>query len=261
MKDKSWIHLAGLITHSPFYSKFSPGLVQLYMLAKKYSFDNIEAFDLTPGNDPYKDRLATHYDTTYELVVTDNKLFKLKRASRKNLYDWLYKKGIIPQKVKLQVEKNIYLFKNKYKYFLIPSKNGSKTKVSSEENRLNSNTINGHFSFNVNHLEDLLNYKQTNTTLTRWEFLEDALNRYDNGQVSYSISQDNRLLFIAWVNILQPETKNEGNKGQTTGPSKAVIDHYILNKPDIQDQLFTILEQFIKSNEAVDEVVMPNNLE
>ncbi len=49
----------GLITHSPFYAKASPGALHMLMLGVELAKQGIPELDLTPGGD-HKDRYATH---------------------------------------------------------------------------------------------------------------------------------------------------------------------------------------------------------
>lgn len=51
----------GLISHSPFHARYSPGAIHLAMLGMRLVEDRVPVFDLTPGGD-YKDRYATHHD-------------------------------------------------------------------------------------------------------------------------------------------------------------------------------------------------------
>jgi CelD/BcsL family acetyltransferase involved in cellulose biosynthesis len=60
--------LLGLITHAPFYAKFSPGELHVLMLSAELGEEGVPIFDLTPGGD-YKDRYATHHDEAYALEI------------------------------------------------------------------------------------------------------------------------------------------------------------------------------------------------
>lgn len=72
----------GLITHSPFYARYSPGELHLLMIGAELAKEEITLFDLTPGGD-YKDRYATHHDEVYVVNVFFNRAhciqYKIKR--------------------------------------------------------------------------------------------------------------------------------------------------------------------------------------
>lgn len=58
----------GLITHSPFLAKHSPGAVLIPMLGIRLGEEGYANLDLTPGGG-YKERFATHHDTVHALDV------------------------------------------------------------------------------------------------------------------------------------------------------------------------------------------------
>jgi CelD/BcsL family acetyltransferase involved in cellulose biosynthesis len=60
--------LLWLITHSPFYARYSPGELHTLMLGAELAEENIRVFDLTPGG-YYKDRYATNYDRVFVVIV------------------------------------------------------------------------------------------------------------------------------------------------------------------------------------------------
>jgi RimJ/RimL family protein N-acetyltransferase len=60
--------LLGILTHSPFFAKHSPGKLQMLMLGEELAKEKITDFDLTPGGE-YKDRFATHHDDTHILTI------------------------------------------------------------------------------------------------------------------------------------------------------------------------------------------------
>jgi CelD/BcsL family acetyltransferase involved in cellulose biosynthesis len=75
--------LLGLITHSPFYARYSPGELHILMVGAELAKEEVPVFDLTPGGN-YKDRYATNYDEVYVITVFFNRArrmqYKLKRG-------------------------------------------------------------------------------------------------------------------------------------------------------------------------------------
>jgi hypothetical protein len=53
----------------------------------------------------------------------------------------------------------------------------------------------------VNSLQDLLQYDQQNGSVIRWDFLEDAMRRFEEGGNVYSLSENGTLIFCAWHTI------------------------------------------------------------
>ncbi|MGH9838064.1 MAG: GNAT family N-acetyltransferase, partial [Blastocatellia bacterium] len=79
--DKEQVRL-GLIAHSPFFARYSPGELHTLMIGVELAKEEIHAFDLTPGGH-YKDRYATHHDEVYAINVFFNRAhcirYKIKR--------------------------------------------------------------------------------------------------------------------------------------------------------------------------------------
>jgi CelD/BcsL family acetyltransferase involved in cellulose biosynthesis len=74
--------LLWLITHSPFYARYSPGELHTLMICAELAKEDVQVFDLTPGGN-YKDRYATNYDEVYVITIFFNRArriqYKLKR--------------------------------------------------------------------------------------------------------------------------------------------------------------------------------------
>lgn len=78
--------LLGLITHAPFYSKFSPGELHVLMLGAELAKENVPIFDLTPGGD-YKDRYATHHDEAYAFEIFFSRAQYLRYRIKRSLIE------------------------------------------------------------------------------------------------------------------------------------------------------------------------------
>jgi hypothetical protein len=189
MKSKNWMHLSGLVTYSPFYSKHSPGLVHLYLLGQYLEDQGYEYFDLSPGDDGYKERLATNADEVYELSVCRDRVFKSKRKLRKKFHAWLLSKGIRPMSFNVQVQRSKHLIKVKLgalKKRFLPPKGNQRDHVSAPV-QLEKNNIRHLLAF-----EDKLG-------ISRWEFLSDAFKRVESGEEFYSWKDGTRLLACVWI--------------------------------------------------------------
>jgi CelD/BcsL family acetyltransferase involved in cellulose biosynthesis len=79
--------LLGLITHAPFYAKFSPGELHILMLGAELGEEGVPIFDLTPGGD-YKDRYATHHDEAYALEIFLNRVQYLRYRFKRSLIEF-----------------------------------------------------------------------------------------------------------------------------------------------------------------------------
>jgi len=64
--------LLGIIAHSPFFARHSPGKLHLLMLGMELAKEGVPTFDLSPGGE-YKERFATRHDRVHTLQVFFNR--------------------------------------------------------------------------------------------------------------------------------------------------------------------------------------------
>jgi CelD/BcsL family acetyltransferase involved in cellulose biosynthesis len=208
-----WVHLAGINIHSPFYAHCSPGFVHFLLLGQRLAQDGVTYFDLTPGGDPYKERMANRHDTVHELVICNNLPYRAKRYFRKNIHNLLTKSGIRPMAFELSLEKRLYLLKGRLK--AIVQRDAIADAFQKIKARLMGakpvylpiTPATGTFSGQVrqNNLSDLLNYEQRGGNITRWEFMEEAMHRFEAGQRAYTWSDNGLLLACVWLDPAKPE--------------------------------------------------------
>ncbi len=95
--------LLGLITHWPFYARYSPGELHLLMTGVELAGEGIPVFDLTPGGH-YKDRYATRHDEVYVAIIFFNRLrcvqYKIKRRMAEAAKSTLRFFNVTPEQVK-----------------------------------------------------------------------------------------------------------------------------------------------------------------
>ncbi|MHC2992000.1 hypothetical protein OB13_10520 [Pontibacter sp. HJ8] len=207
---RDWVYLGGINTHTPFYAGFySPGFVHFMLLGQQLAQEGIAVFDLTPGGDSYKERMATTHDYVYEMTVANNPSYRLKRLVKKQVHTGLIKAGKRPMAVELSAEKWLYLLKArlrkaKEKGLLVSVKERLKSKKAITEQRvyvIHGKPIEQKASFAIqkNSLGDLLDFDQKGAPLTRWEFLEDAMRRFEDGGVCYTWAESGQLRCCAWL--------------------------------------------------------------
>ncbi|MBJ6118249.1 GNAT family N-acetyltransferase [Pontibacter sp. BT310] len=210
LAGKDWVHLGGINIHSPLKaSYYSPGFVHFLMLGQRLSEAGYATFDLTPGGDSYKERLATTHDFVYELTVTNNPTYFIKRGLRKSVHNTLIRAGLRPMSVELSVIRKVYLLKAKLKVFkrkgllrhLIENLPGKSKAKNYKVYQLSQENLGGKFSIEArrNSFKDLLDYSQGLSKQTRWEFLEDAMHRFEIGEQSFTWAEDGVMLACAWL--------------------------------------------------------------
>lgn len=204
---KGWVHLGGINTHTPYQANYySPGFVHFIMLGKQLADSGVEVFDLTPGGDAYKERLATDHDQVYEMVIPGSTISGAKRRIRRHLYNRLVQAGKRPMSVELAIRKKAYLLKARLKSAINP-RHAMATlfRLRSSEKKPSVGTpaelryADGSIQVQENDLKHLLAYKPTKHDLTRWEFLEAAMRSLETGKCCYTWCDDGQLQACAWL--------------------------------------------------------------
>jgi CelD/BcsL family acetyltransferase involved in cellulose biosynthesis len=234
--------LLGLITHSPFYSKFSPGTLHLLMLGLELAKKGVPIFDLTPGGE-YKDRYATEYDQAYILKIFFNRAhcirYKLARKISESIKSLALSVNILPAQAR-QVQSTMLDHREKFAHLKV-------TSILSEIGRMLKrrlwhteelliytydlgNTPRSHDSLTMkrDHLPDLLVYRP----LEAWQppinkFLNQAMKNIENGHHVYTRVEHERLVQFAWLT----EAKNlnsdiEAEWYSFLPPESAVLTDY-----------------------------------
>ncbi|WP_158859268.1 GNAT family N-acetyltransferase [Lunatibacter salilacus] len=243
IKTDRWVHLGGINTHTPFYAAHSPGFVHFILLGEQLVKDDMNVFDLTPGGDAYKERMATSSDQVFELLVTQSHTYLFKRKIKKKIQDYLVSVGRRPMSIELSIRKQSTIFKNRLKGL---RKNGILNFLSDLKRKPSIIRIPDFKLFAYDHpeteimensLEDLLKYPSNEGKISRWEFLESAMSKFEIGYICYSWANKNVLLGLIW--IIDGEKLGELN---VDGLEKA---DWLLNDLYFHDEIN--LDQFLKA--------------
>jgi hypothetical protein len=208
---KHTVHLAGLITYSPFHAKYSPGLVHLYLLVSKLKEEGFSYLKLSPGYDLYKERFSNGGEELFELLISSNKFSLLKRKLRISIRNFLLIKGIRPMEVSVWIDKKRASIKNKW--FKLQKGNPHKNidwflflrNIEQEKEK----KFKGEIDLRVMDLSQLLLVDNCTFEISRWEFLNNALKRLEENQIFYTLTQKNRLIFCVWGK--KPENLSDMN--------------------------------------------------
>ncbi len=227
--------LGGINFHLPSYSYYSPGYIQFLLLFDHLSNEkNHKFFDLTPGDDPYKMRLASKVETVYKMTVTLDPVFRADKRFKIKLYDWILSKGHNPYTIKLHIDKEKYIMKEKgmKKYLSQFVKSKLKKPVFQSYNL----SLNGQvpdsapITLKRNNLKDLLDYQFDGEKATRWEFYSEGMRKMEAGEESFTWAKDEVLLASIWF-------KKEKNE-QTEEEYVLVYDFYFDEEVEGSEQEF-----------------------
>jgi CelD/BcsL family acetyltransferase involved in cellulose biosynthesis len=226
IKGLDILHLQGINTHSPFFSKYSPGILLFLFLGIYLEKRGIKYFDLTPGGaGGYKDMLATKFGEVYELTILPvfdifietKKEFLIKEIKK------IYEKTSFFKESKTSFSLVIQKNQKKLKLYL---KNGLKTFKLEKLNKINSkglkidikvskpefNNNYKNLEIHKNSLADLLLFDEKHGKITRWEFLEDCMKRIEMNQSFFSIKSEKLLIAVLWYIPIETNTVKSLNQ-------------------------------------------------
>ncbi len=189
----------GILTHSPFEARHSPGKLHIMLLARRLAEEGFRFFDLTPGNDPWKDRFATDSETVHELVLHrragqcqgENRRIRGKQI----LGDMIRAVGPDPSQLRRQVAglwnaglPGMVSWIASRRRFGLYAGTGQALAAAPDQGRLCFD--------NLAHLSD---HAAGREKVRLSDFLARSLERIEQGQTVCSAVSDGRLVFLAWI--------------------------------------------------------------
>jgi Protein involved in cellulose biosynthesis (CelD) len=195
-----WIHLAGINCHSPFRARFySPGYLHFILLSGQLAAAGNRFFDLTPGYDSYKEELANRHDEVTELIISGSVKFRLKRNLRKWFHARLIASGIRPMTAELNIKRFFYLVKRR-RIQAVLGRPVKKQQAKTKQTRYHIPSYQcSNLLLQKDSLTHLLQFEAGKKSgITRWEFLADAMRRFETGHHCYTWAENDRLLACAW---------------------------------------------------------------
>jgi hypothetical protein len=212
---KEWVHLAGMITYSPFFSKLSPGLVHIYKLGLELKGEGFEFFDLTPGYDGYKDKFATTSDIVYELTFSKSKFSNLIKKIKVSFQDFLINNEVRPMSFELELKRKKHFFTNKPLGFLKEIQNlfSPRKAIRNFEN----------LAIRKNSIKDLLSFEQDGI-LSKWEFLRDCFYKIESGGEFISVTNQGKLVACIWLFHKKENRSDEAGSDLKTNTGTLIPD-------------------------------------
>lgn len=182
--------IIGLFTYNPVQGAHSPGNIFLIELIDFIEKEGFRYLDLSPGGDPYKERFSNSHTTLTKPVFCFNS-----RCKFKNLIV-TYLKNKIKEKYSYH---DLISIKSKFKRKLsgiISIDRKSKVFYFSPEKKNDS-----HIKFNLQQYQDLLLYKEEKGCKKHNEVIFSSLKNFERGDLLYTLVEDERLIFSAWVSL------------------------------------------------------------
>lgn len=203
--------LLGMLAHSPFFARYSPSKLHVFMLGEELAKEGIAALDLTPGGE-YKDNFATHYDDTHVLTVffdpTQQFKYKVKRKLIAGAKYGLQVMKVTPQQAKDAAAQ----INHKWRHTKVSTLPPKVLKVA--RRRLGTTMEMRIYSYDVElarHLKvpqlmnrdclpDLMAYQPAEAWQLRFSaFLKRVLTGLEHGNHVYTRVEDGRLVHYGWL--------------------------------------------------------------
>ncbi|WP_205513259.1 GNAT family N-acetyltransferase [Longitalea arenae] len=214
VSGNEWVYLSGFSCHSPFEARaYSPGLLHFSFLAKKLHEEKRQYFDLTPGYDSYKDKLANQHDEVHELMVSNDPLYQIKKRVRKYIHTRLLAAGIRPMTAELTYRKFFYRLRHLSIRALIKKMGkGLQKEAVARRYVIPANELmpGATIALEKDNLDHLLQFRaEKGTGITRWDFVANAMFRLETGQHCFTWVENDRLLTCAWFTFPKADENNE----------------------------------------------------
>ncbi|EMS30881.1 hypothetical protein C943_03076 [Mariniradius saccharolyticus AK6] len=233
------VHLQGINSHSPFYSKHSPGILHFLMLGVALAEEGIPVFDLTPGGaDGYKSILANRQETAYEwwfgpspftfkTRTIESLKFKIKsRLEQKPVFglDWQgFQEKIQTSRSNIKKWTRVLRAKPSYAtHFLNEIKDeGPDLDAAGKLPSASSSAAISALKIEKNRIQDLFYWQQEKAGIPRNELFLDCLNRIEFGQQMFTLTESESLIGIAW--FIPSDAKMHAQEARNQAPERPPI--------------------------------------
>lgn len=231
------VHLQGINSHSPFFSKFSPGILLFLMLGIQLSEKGKKYFDLTPGGiDGYKSMLSNSTETVHELWIS-NKKFIFVLAVRETVKKWIlnlsersgfFSAAFSTYSNKIKGRRTFIKWKGRY-----GSNSNNSDDTKSTKDKLYFNLISTSFgtkkrseffAINKNQISDLFLFDERKKELSKRELFSDSLKKIEMGHDLITVVQGEKLKAVLWFIKGQEKNhlENSGRRSTFDAPILAI---------------------------------------
>ena len=253
------VHLQGINSHSPFYSKHSPGILHFLMLGVTLAEEGIPVFDLTPGGaDGYKAVLANRQQTAYEWwfgpkpfafkkrIIESLKIKIKTRLERKPVFGlgWQGFQDKI-QAYRSNIKKLTKDFRVKPSYatsFLSEIKdNGADLDGAGKLRFTTPKADISELKIEKNRIQDLFFWREGKTGVPRNELFLDCLNRIEFGQQMFTLTEGESLIGIAW--FIPSDAKMHAQEARNQAPERPPMILCSCYKIGRENEVLTLLHK------------------
>ncbi len=260
--------LQSITAMSPFLANQSPSKIHTYLLWNELAEKNIEIFDLSPGGG-YKERFATHSENVFSLTLFFDKQDFLRYKYKRKIIAFgkeTLEKARVGRTKAFAIADKIHHKLQRVKRRTIPKtiwKNVRRKIYELKEVRvykMDSEKIRDLPKFNLmkrDCIEDLLKYEPVEGwQFTVSEFHQVCHKRFESGNHSYTLAENNKLLHYGWL-VEKQEISNvyEVKQELKLPPNSSVLFDFFTHpesrgKGFYNNSMCQILHDTIQNNET-----------
>jgi CelD/BcsL family acetyltransferase involved in cellulose biosynthesis len=236
--DHRQVHL-GILAHSPFHARYSPGRLLLHMLGEMLGAEGYSWLDLTPGGDPWKERLASARDQVHVVTIFPSRaarrLDALGRRLRRAVRALAGLVGVTPGSLKASLARLRRTVASTMRRLPAALWRDTEYRVYSLPRERAAALAPPAVPLSRDSLDDLLTFAPGEPGQARQDVLRIALARLESGQHLYTRVEDGRLVFSAWLSdrLEQPPGLPLGSG--LTLPAGSLMLHDVRGGPDARD--------------------------
>jgi hypothetical protein len=202
LRDKDILHL-GLLTYSPFYGKYSPGILIVKLICQKLVKQGVKILDLSPGGDAYKARFANMYDIAHTLVIYSsgsNAIIKKFIIFVRKVINKVTKQQVLYSIVETKLYKFIKWLRRQKSTKLLKKIFSIRVKICIYRYNLKKHQESQFVKLLAkDNLADLMKFKENDSLVSQKSFLLKCLNKIESGGHFYTYTQNEKLLFCGWL--------------------------------------------------------------
>ena len=227
----------GLVTQSPFVSKYSPGKLLFLLLGRELGNAGFRELDLTPSEDlNYKERFADHFDTVHTGTIFFHeraaRLYDRKRQAVRALKSCLGILRLTPGTIRLRLGELKRKLRARAPHVMVLHTVTWVLRQLWSRSRLNiyqmgsedAARIEGSPLFNRDSLKDLLQYEPSSPARpSKFEFLREAFTRLEAGGHVFTLAKGGQLLHFAWVSPVTGPIETELGRPLELPPDSVLL--------------------------------------
>lgn len=218
--SNGWVYGCEIATHCCAHAKYSPGILSFLLLGQMLVDKGFQIYDLTPGSDSYKTRLANSQDQVYNLQITESYISYVREQVKISVAEMLKlalkHKGASPKFIKDKFNRWQYRLKNLRRVSFINT-----LLIKLTPKRTAKGTDSGEYlnpdEFSVSNiksgsLSDLLDYTPNSHDIPQWDFFQNAMKRIELGDIPFTVSLNGQLKFSCWLIKSSSSYNKENNQ-------------------------------------------------